>query len=232
MSKNPKHHTPQKGCYIFQERFWMRALFEKVSLARVFFAIVVRRPPSVVDTKVVLTYYRKRRRDDGSICDIVNERRDMMTTTSKDAFESNRILFTFERERDQIGTKVSFLPAFASSSASPNRKAPIGAAPFPLPFATIATAPHAATPATASAIVFRDDAPLNKGGGFFSSAVFWVLCNNKGASSAREDEIAPYTFILLTEGGVVTQLLLTLFVCGPAFDDDACFNNTSKARAK
>ena len=75
----------------------MRALFEKVSLARVFFAIVVRRPPSVVDTKVVLTYYRKRRRDDGSICDIVNERRDMMTTTSKDAFESNRILFTRER---------------------------------------------------------------------------------------------------------------------------------------
>ena len=153
-----------------------------------------------------------------------------MTTTSKDAFESNRILFTFERERDQIGTKVSFLPAFASSSASPNRKAPIGAEmPFPLPFATIATAPHAATPATASAIVFRDDAvkaPLNKGG-FFSS---WVLCNN-GASSAREDEIAPYTFIL-TEGGVVTQLLLTLVVCGPAFDDDACFNNTSKARAK
>ena len=61
--------------------------------------------------------------------------------------------------------------------------------------------------------------------------MFWVLCNN-GASSAREDEIAPYTFILLTEGGVVTQLLLTLFVCGPAFDDDACFNNTSKARAK
>ena len=76
----------------------MRALFEKVSLARVFFAIVVRRPPSVVDTKVVLSYYRKRRRDDGSICDIiVNERRDMMTTTSKDAFESNRILFTRER---------------------------------------------------------------------------------------------------------------------------------------
>ena len=105
----------------------------------------------------------------------------------------------------------SFLPAFASSSASPNRKA--GAEmPFPLPFATIATAPHAATPATASAIVFRDDAPLNKGGGFFSSAVFWVLCNNKGASSAREDEIAPYTFIL-TEGGGVTQLLLTLVVC-------------------
>ena len=208
----------------------MRALFEKVSLARVFFAIVVRRPPSVVDTKVVLTYYRKRRRDDGSICDIVNERRDMMTTTSKDAFESNRILFTREREI-KLEEQKSFLPAFASSSASPNRKAPIGAAPFPLPFATIATAPHAATPATASAIVFRDDAPLNKGGGFFSSAVFWVLCNNKGASSAREDEIAPYTFIL-TEGGVVTQLLLTLVVCGPAFDDDACFNNTSKARAK
>ena len=99
MSKNPKHHTPKKGCYIFQERL-MRA-FEKVSLARVFFAIVVRRPPSVVDTKVVLSYYRKRRRDDGSICDIIailNERRDMMTTTS-DA-RSNRI------ERDQIGTKV------------------------------------------------------------------------------------------------------------------------------
>jgi len=155
----------------------MRA-FEKVSLARVFFAIVVRRPPSV-DTKVLS---RKRRRDDGSICDIIailNERRDMMTTTS-DAFESNRILFT----RDQIGTQVSFLPAFASSSASPNRKA--GAPPPPLlPFATIATAPHAATPATASAIVFRDDvakAPLNKGG-FFSSAFVWVLCNN-GASSA------------------------------------------------
>ena len=107
MSKNPKHHTPKKGCYIFQERFWMRALFEKVSLARVFFAIVVRRPPSVVDTKVVLTYYRKRRRDDGSICDIiVNERRDMMTTTSKDAFESNRILFT--RERSNWNKSLSY----------------------------------------------------------------------------------------------------------------------------
>ena len=91
----------------------MRALFEKVSLARVFFAIVVRRPPSVVDTKVVLTYYRKRRRDDGSICDIVNERRDMMTTTSKDAFESNRILFTREREeRSNWKNKSLFLTRF------------------------------------------------------------------------------------------------------------------------
>ena len=90
----------------------MRALFEKVSLARVFFAIVVRRPPSVVDTKVVLSYYRKRRRDDGSICDIIiailNERRDMMTTTSKDAFESNRILFTRERERSNWNKSLSY----------------------------------------------------------------------------------------------------------------------------
>ena len=94
----------------------MRALFEKVSLARVFFAIVVRRPPSVVDTKVVLSYYRKRRRDDGSICDIIiailNERRDMMTTTSKDAFESNRILFTRERERSNWKNKSLFLTRF------------------------------------------------------------------------------------------------------------------------
>ena len=110
MSKNPKHHTPQKGCYIFQERFWMRALFEKVSLARVFFAIVVRRRPlraSSIYESSVLSYYRKRRRDDGSICDIiVNERRDMMTTTSKDAFESIRILFT--RERSNWNKSLSY----------------------------------------------------------------------------------------------------------------------------
>ena len=101
MSKNPKHHTPKKGCYIFQERL-MRA-FENVSLARVFFAIVVRRPhraSSIHESSGAFVSketprYRKSLRRNGAI---LNERRDMMTTTS-DA-RSNRI------ERDQIGTKV------------------------------------------------------------------------------------------------------------------------------
>ena len=193
MSKNPKHHTPKKGV-TFSKSVLDARVVRKGFLARVFFAIVVRRRPlraSSIYERVLLSYYRKRRRDDGSICDIlVNERRDMMTTTSKDAFES---IESFSHERS-IGTKVSFYPLSRPRARRLTERPQSGRKCHFAPLRDDRDGPtrRDARDRQRDRSRRRCESALNKGG-FFSS---WVLCNNKGASSAREDEIAPYTFIL------------------------------------